>query len=371
MENTLRIFNVTFALRYYTYDLHSEAKDSEFVMGLKQPVDWDVEHLVEEEIPETQQLFKNCEKVHFNLFSENDSENENIPADYFNLKITNIVVHNQDEAYSFVKPYLYRICRTLSFFLSIHNCNKHSYQPRVEADIENAVWTNEAYEPYEQVLNQGKDNDVKTAWTDGKKYQVITIESAPIVISTRVYSKIYGRMPVDDFLNYTDCTNTDINYMLDEFYLALGQENRYSKFFHLFSIIEFVEKRYRNLNGANKLIEPNKIDEIMEKVLETLSSENNKKRASVKSALKQKLSDMTDIGRKEKLVNILHEMGIEKISDCGTEFEIDTKVVGEIIKLRNECYHGDYNEHEKSGADIDLAVTRLMYICERIIVHNF
>ncbi len=64
-------------------------------------------------------------------------------------------------------------------------------------------------------------------------------------------------------------------------------------------------------------------------------------------------------------------MGIDKISNCGTEFEIDTSLVGGITRLRNKCYHGDYNEHEKSGADIDLAVTRLMYICERIILYNF
>ncbi len=303
MENTLRIYNVTFALRYYTYDLHSEAKDSEFVMGLKQPVDWDVEHLVEEEIPGTQQAFRNCENVHFNLYSENDSENESVPADYFNLKITNIVVHNQEEAYSFVKPYLYRVCRTLSFFLSIHNCNKHSYQPRVEADIENAAWDNKEYGLFEQVLNQGEENEIKTTWIDGKKCQVITIESEPITISSRVYLKIYGRMPVEDFLDYTDCTDTDINYMLDEFYLALGQENKYSKFFHLFSIIEFVEKRYKNLNGANKLVESDKADEIMKKVLEILNIEDSKKRESVKSSFKQKLCELTDIGRNDNFNN--------------------------------------------------------------------
>lgn len=371
MENTLRIYNVTFALRYYTYDLHSEAKDSEFVMGLKQPVDWDVEHLVEEEIPGTQQVFRNCEKVHFNLSCENDSENESMPADYFNLKITNIVVHNQEEAYSFVKPYLYRVCRTLSFLLSVNNCNKHSYQPRVEADIENAAWDNKEYELFDQVVNQGEENKIETTWIDGKKCQVITIESEPITISSRVYLKIYGRMPVEDFLDYTDCTNTDINYMLDEFYLALGQENKYSKFFHLFSIIEFVEKRYKNLNGANKLVEPDKADEVMKKVLEILNIEDSKKRESVKSSFKQKLCELTDIGRNDKIVNILHEMGIDKISNCGTEFEIDAGLVGGITRLRNKCYHGDYNKHEKSGADIDLAVTRLMYICERIILHNF
>ena len=251
-------------------------------MGIKQDVDWNVARMVEKPIPETNQIFRKEELVHIHLFCENDAEHEEIPADFFKVEITNIVASDQDEARVFVKPYLYRICRTLSFFLSQNNCNKHSYQPRVEADVEHAVWKSSVYEPFEELL-QKKDDSVETTVVDGKKYQVITIESAPIVMSTSLYTKIYGKMPTNDFLLYVECDDTDLNYMLDEFYLALGQENRYSKFFHLFSIIEFVEKRDR-----------------------------------VCGALKQTLGNLTDIGRKEKLVHILHQMGIRDIKNCGS-----------------------------------------------------
>ena len=257
-------------------------KDSEYVMGIKQDVDWNVARMVEKPIPETNQIFRKEELVHIHLFCENDAEHEEIPADFFKGEITNIVASDQDEARVFVKPYLYRICRTLSFFLSQNNCNKHSYQPRVETDVEHAVWKSSVYEPFEELL-QKKDDSVETTVVDGKKYQVITIESAPIVMSTSLYTKIYGKMPTNDFLLYVECDDTDLNYMLDEFYLALGQENRYSKFFHLFSIIEFVEKRDR-----------------------------------VCGALKQTLGNLTDIGRKEKLVHILHQMGIRDIKNCGS-----------------------------------------------------
>ena len=101
---------------------------------------------------------------------------------FFEVEITNLVAPDQDEARVFVKPYLYRICRTLSFFLSQNNCNKHSYQPRVETDVEHAVWGRSVYEPFETLL-QKKEDFVETTLVDGKKYQVITMESAPIVIS--------------------------------------------------------------------------------------------------------------------------------------------------------------------------------------------
>ena len=68
-----------------------------------------------------------------------------------------------------------------------------------------------------------------------------------------------------------------------------------------------------------------------------------------------------------KLVHILHEMGIYKIKNCGTEFEIDSKTIGQIINLRNKCYHADRKNKEETKIDIDLAVTQLMYICEWVI----
>lgn len=367
MEDSLHIFNVLIPLRYYTYDLHSEKKDSEYVMGLKQDIDWDVARIVEKPIPETNHIFRKEEPVHIHLFCENDAEHEEIPADFFKVEITNIVASDQDEARVFVKPYLYRICRTLSFFLSQNNCNKHSYQPRVETDVEHAIWGSSLYEPFEELLQKKKDS-VETTVVDGKKYQVITVESAPIVISASLYTKIYGRMPTDDFLLYVECDDTDLNYMLDEFYLALGQENRYSKFFHLFSIIEFVEKRYEESNGANKLLAPEEIEAITKAVMNCSMMADKEKRDRVCGALKQTLGNLTDIGRKEKLVHILHQMGIREIMDCGTEFVVDNKTIGQLISLRNKCYHGDRKNADQPYMNIDLAVTQLMYICERIII---
>ena len=277
MENSLYIYNMVVPLRYYTYDLHSEKKDSEYVMGLKQDMDWNVTRIVEQPIPDTNQIFRREEPVHIHLFCEND--------------------------------------------------------------VEHAVWGSSVYEPFETLL-QKKEDFVETTLVDGKKYQVITMESAPIVISTSLYTKIYGRMPTDDFLLYVEYDDTDLNYMLDEFYLALGQENRYSK------LIEAITKA----------------------VMDISTMVDREKRNRVCGALKQTLGNLTDIGRKEKLVHILHQMGIREIKNCGTEFEIDDKTIGKLISLRNKCYHGDRKKADHSYINIDLAVTQLMYLCEQIII---
>ena len=94
------------------------------------------------------------------------------------------------------------------------------------------------------------------------------------------------------------------------------------------------------------------------------------KRDRVCGSLKQTLGNLTDIGRKEKLVHILHQMGIREIKDCGTEFVVDNKTIGQLISLRNKCYHGDRKNADQPYMDIDLAVTQLMYLCEQIIIRQ-
>ena len=121
-------------------------------------------------------------------------------------------------------------------------------------------------------------------------------------------------------------------------------------------------------NGANKLLASDEIEAITKAVMDISTMVDREKRNRVCGALKQTLGNLTDIGRKEKLVHILHQMGIREIKNCGTEFEIDDKTIGKLISLRNKCYHGDRKKADHSYINIDLAVTQLMYLCEQIII---
>lgn len=67
-------------------------KDSEYVMGIKQDVDWNVARMVEKPIPETNQIFRKEELVHIHLFCENDAEHEEIPADFSRWRLQ-ILLH--------------------------------------------------------------------------------------------------------------------------------------------------------------------------------------------------------------------------------------------------------------------------------------
>ena len=46
-----------------------------------------------------------------------------------------------------------------------------------------------------------------------------------------------------DYKNWTIPENEAYEFLMKEYYIALGQEDAKSKFFHLFSIIEYIEHR--------------------------------------------------------------------------------------------------------------------------------
>ena len=50
--------------------------------------------------------------------------------------------------------------------------------------------------------------------------------------------------------------NEAYEFLMNEYYIALGQEDAKSKFFPLFSIIEYIEHRYEQYNGAETALRP-------------------------------------------------------------------------------------------------------------------
>ena len=176
--------------------------------------------------------------------------------------------------------------------------------------------------------------------------------------------KTYGFIHAEDFFKYyRHQPDALVDYMIEEYFLALGQENMTSKFFHLFSIIEFVEKQYIDLAGASRLLSDEEIDHVMQGINDYTDFPKEKGNR-ILSSLKNSLANMTDLGRGAKLVNILRAMGIEKIENCGTVFAINKETIQPLIELRNTYYHGG---HGQKVISMNEAVTRLMYLCERVI----
>lgn len=73
-------------------------------------------------------------------------------------------------------------------------------------------------------------------------------DSAYCIVKTKIPS---AEINIGEWLSKKDEV---AEFLMNEYYSALGTENVKSKFFHLFAIIEFCEKEYRDHNGSSNLL---------------------------------------------------------------------------------------------------------------------
>ena len=352
-------YDIEVPLTYYTFDLRNEERDSEYVMGLDEKISWKEDYEVNEIVSQVKNLeIHEKEIVSFSIICELEEQEKKVPKPYFIFKIQNLVAHNQQEAYEHISVVLHKCCLILSMLISAQNVNKQGYQPRVQYDYSQIKWIKNPYLPYEKLLEDDEgeyvdENGVLNIFSKVRRQAYCS-----------VYTKMYGFIRREDFFKYLRRDlDASADYMMEEYFWALGQENMTSKFFHLFSIIEFVEKQYTNLSGASRFLSDEEIDNVIKGVNEHTDFSKEKEKRVI-SSLKNRLADMTDLGRGSKLINILHAMGIQRIENCGTVFEISRETIQPIIDLRNTYYHGG---HGQKTISVSEAVTRLMYICERVI----
>ena len=181
---------------------------------------------------------------------------------------------------------------------------------------------------------------------------------------------LYGYLEKNEFLSLLNLEiDEKLKFLSEEYFIALGSENVTRKFFHLFAIIEFIEKEYVEFAGANKLLSIENVDEILQEIKGKLHSEADKSK-QIMSTLKGNLSRMTDIGRAQKLANILNRLKICNLKECGNEVAIDKRSMQKLIDLRNHYFHGDSGMENEKLLKIDIAVAELLEICLRVIQYK-
>lgn len=84
------------------------------------------------------------------------------------------------------------------------------------------------------------------------------------------------------------------------------------------------------------------------------------------SRVKQVLSDAADIGRAQKLLNMLKWMGITDFERFGQKISIDLDLLKNLILLRNKTFHG-VSQNSENEIEYLKAVETLLYIGEKII----
>ena len=357
-----RVFEyfVTVPLTYNRFSIHSNNPTSEIIFKMK-----DVEAIIENTLKTCEfsccdngPVFKNTVKV--KLYSINLDDGDSTKGDNYKLfcEISRLLTDDETYAKHFVEKIINRICKELSLVFIKHNANRQSYQPRVEALWSQAEWGLSRCRLCADVRR-------KVTEPDDNKQNVVHVEEN-IFIQCGVHVVIYPTIPTEELkIDKWLLPKSDVvEFLMNEYYSALGTEKIKSKFFHLFSIIEFCEKEFEKFNGSKKLLSKDEVDDILLHVEPCIE---NSKRKRVLSFLKDGLMKVSDIGRARKLENILKWMGIEDYNHHGQKQIINKKLLEELIDVRNKSYHGTKESEEEINKKYSDAVVKLLYIDEMIL----
>lgn len=270
------------------------------------------------------------------LFTEEESKEKNKEGtkkgydqeDQLFCEIKGLLVSDERYAYTIAEDLVNKICKQLSLLISRHNSDQQNIQPRVEPNWHKAVWNIDMYQPVERIETE-----------QGSRLLIADRIGLRDTLQIRVKSRLPAEeVDISDWLRSRD---DDYNFLLNEFYTALGEEKPKSKFFHLFSMIEFCEREYANYNGAERLLTDEEIRELGQKLKDELKDKHSGEALNnIVSRVQKTLTDSTNIGRIDKLQNILIAMGITQYKDGIKMTAIDKKLLKHITTLRNKSFHG-------------------------------
>lgn len=249
-----------------------------------------------------------------------------------------------------------RICKYLTFEVNKFNCNKHRFQPRVEPCWDKVKYRKNEYKPWVDFFNNKYRNT---------SYEIVLNDT--LKIHESLYMKAITSIDTNsiNYIGWLNESNSSVEFMIDEYYYALGKECVTSKFFHLFTIIEHIEHEYKEHAGANLLFTEEEKKDVISAVKNMIYNDTNHSNRLEKlvSKIGQFMTDTTNIGRIDKLRNIINWLGIDKLQIINKEVAITNKFLNEIVKLRNKSFHGLRDEKDIYRKE----VVNLFYLCEKII----
>lgn len=357
-------YDITIPLTYNRFAIQSNNPDSE--------LRYKIEQLCEEEfsvvfrtyeVPGHGDGYDFIDIVKVRLY-ETGADNEQ--SDNFQHKddskliceINGMLVDDEIYARKFSEEIVDRICKRLSLVFIKHNANRHLYQPRVEPMWSKAVFNRYEYAPFVEAKRKALEEIEGNNKTIHLEDHIYMHDSLYGIVRTSIPS---DEIKIREWLSKEDDVE---EFLMNEYHSALGTENIKSKFFHLFAIIEFCEKEYEEHNGSSRLLSDGEVDRVIAGIEKQIDA---KKRKRIISMLKNDLIRANDMGRIEKLENILKWMGIEEYKQFGSNRAIDKKLLSDIITLRNKSFHGTKEKAEDVEKKYADAVERLLYIDEKIL----
>lgn len=320
-------FSVKMPLVYNSSSVRSKIPETEMFYGLEREYEENCDIIFRSfEIPGYEEGYVFRDVINMRLCQTDQDDNLGIILVF---EMNGILACNEEQAQVISERIVNKLCRKLSVVFARYNSNCHCFHPRVEVTWSAVKCRKSNYAPFMELL---KKNCEKT-----KEVNKLHVEVLGLKTKVNLMLKTVVPYPEIKLCECVSQNNDEIEFIENEYYSALGTEKLKSKFFHLFTIIEFCEKEYEEHNGSQRLLSDDKISTILKSIKDNIDTSIRDK---VLSSVKKELTKANDTGRAVKLQNILLWMGITKYNSFGKDIDINKEILDKVIKLRNMSFHG-------------------------------
>lgn len=282
----------------------------------------------------------------------------------FMIIIDSLYVDNEELAIEASMTLANKICHAITYIVQSQNSNPHYFHPKFTYKARDIVCKEETYEKFDTSLKQ-----------DNKGNKTIIINDS-VTIREFLNIKMIHCVKTGDFDKVIEflLDNKHISFIIESFYRALGESDYISKYYNLFTIIEYLESNFQNESGAMKLLSKdqktaliNIIDQKLTECFDNGTDNTNEYLKRLSNRVSQVLSESTDKTRAEKLNTIIRGyLKIDRVNNHLFSYEISESKLKDFINVRNGLFHAK-NLSSDELKNIEVLTNELMELCSLII----
>lgn len=287
--------------------------------------------------------------------------------DEFIATFESIYADNEEYAIEMAEILVNKVCYVITYLAQSQNTNVHYFHPKFTYRIRDMKCNEVPYDKYDKYITQEENNENKVICLhDSVRIKESLSMKVSWTINTEFFNSIFLLLNIDQHLAF----------IIESYYRALGEGDYISKFYNLFTIIEYIEMNFRDKSNAKQILDKEQkklITEVISKKLKELLA-NDKKECQEQvyisrlvNRFTQLVSDATDMTRTEKLYTIIRKyFGIEKIDNGTFTYEITESKIKEFIDTRNSLFHAKKLSETQKQQLLTLT-NELMLLCGDII----
>ena len=265
-----------------------------------------------------------------------------------------VICNSFDEALLILNKILPNICESLSIMIQIEAGENRKYQPNLSYNISDVKIVQISEISSVTVREGNEEKQIYVAEGFGIHEEITCI------VTNKLSFEYYQ-------LLYDLSTEHEAQYFKDTIYRAIRCRDAQSKYFTLFTMVEYIETKYKDFAKASNILNENEISCLLKSLEGIMSDRESSINKQLSNRIKDLLGKATLESRSQKLSKIISEKySIETISKALINYNITPDKMNEFIIQRNSLFHGTIVSAEKINHLVQLC-NELLFLCLEIL----